>query len=757
MSRIASIAVSLATLIALVLVASPSVEAADCAAEEAKIGIVEAKGCFTKADPKGDGEVLQTGTQFTMNGFTVKPQKGTTVTFQPANQKRGASVDTGNGFVDMSAANTSWGPVNFNNMNFAVSPPNKGELVLSESVLAQPYAAIAGLTPLGVKQPLTLTEEGAEFNLSFSLGGVFFQLLTGSEKERSFTLDFKVAGGKYDLSGGKVGLSGFELAKLVEVHDFALELGATKFAADVDATFKAIPNFGVIGGVEIDEGKLQSFKIGASELNKPLGSSGIFLQKLAAEIKTAAPYGGTGLIGITAGPKMKFLGKDVAAVDVDGSIQVSGEDTAKKVPAFFKAGGNFKIVTIPVGNASFAYYFGQGTDMSASIGIGIPSGTNDPGQPNYIGGSFRGWTTARNFDMEGDARLKVLGLQLAGAKAVVSDYGMAGCLQVIAWVGGGIRWSDGRGEMLGGWSCNIGAYQRQRSAELMAERKGKALIDVDDDVRVIRVHAAEEEEAPDVNLVDENGEVVMEAPDDDDEDGIAHFDDGAAISGSEDNMTAFVLEDDAGGGRFSLEEQPGSSSIERISFAGELPPHNVRARITGKGRKKVLHWRARNIPHQTLQFTEVLPGGREIPILETGKHRGKRKFLPAEGPKAFGVKRKLEVDVLQRFDTPRDEVVADRYKIRRQPAPRKVKRLRTRWEPGEVVVRWRKSARAQSYEIAARPLGSNAVYKAHAPRGARRLKLPVGTTDRLRITVTPISVQDRRGPAAKRTIKTPTG
>src|SRR5690606_29228210 len=97
---------------------------------------------------------------------------------------------------------------------------------------------------------------------------------------------------------------------------------------------------------------------------------------------------------------------------------------------------------------------------------------------------------------------------------------------------------------------------------------------------------------------------------------------------------------------------------------------------------------------------------------------------------------------------------ADRYVVRRQPAPQKVRRVRARWQPGELTVRWRKARRAATYEIAARPLGSNAIYKAHATRGQRRVKLPVGTTNRLRVTVTPLSAQGRRGPAAKRTIRT---
>jgi hypothetical protein len=492
------------------LTANPGVSAqvaAQCDTDTVEVGIVKATGCFTKRVPNGDTDpVFDTTAAFRMNGFDVAPHAGTTVTFTPAAGKRGASVTTNNGFVDLTATSKSgkWGTIHFNNMVFSFTPPKTGEVVIATSALAQPLPVITGLTPLAVSQPITLTDEGAKFDLSFSVGSFFLELVSGSEKEMAASIGFEVQDGKFSIASGKFSVGKFTLAKLLTVNEGSLEIGADKFDIDGDGVFTAVSGFGVVFGTTIEGNQMKRATLGISEINKPLGSSGVYLQKLAVSLFPSPPYGGSGTIGLSAGPKTSFFGRKVTAVEAEGTVEVRGEDTTNRKPAYFTVGGKFSLMTLPVGNASFSYYFGQGTRMSANVGIGLPSGTNDPNQPTYVGGGFSGWTSAQHFDLEGDAKLKLLGIDLLGAKTVVSDIGFAGCLQVVAWIGGGVRWSDGRGELLGGWTCNIGGYQPQPGAA-QKMNDGQMRMRLDDEVRVIRVRAPEGEPAPQIQFSQRGG------------------------------------------------------------------------------------------------------------------------------------------------------------------------------------------------------------------------------------------------------------
>ncbi len=748
--RITAAAGPLLALVAALLVPG-AVTAAECD-EEVKVGIVEATGCFTSYTPDGDATpIFETTEGFRMNGFDVEPREGTTVTFSPADDSRGASVDS-SGLVDLQAESPTYSAVHFNGLRFSFSPPQSGEMILAESALAQPFMTLTGLTPLSVKQPIRLTEHGAEFDLSFSVGGFFLNLVTGAQrKELAFGVTLEVKDGKYDVEGGHASIKKFELANLLEVDEASLEIAADEIAADVDAKLKGV-RFGVIGGFTYGDGKLTSGTLGVSELNRPIGTSGIYLQKLAASVFLAPPFGGAGDIGLTAGPKVRFLGHDIAAVDADGHVEVRGEDVAHKKAAYFQVGGGLKLVTFPIGKANFTYHFGQGTDFGGSVGVGFPSGTNDPGQPTYIGGKFNGWTTTKHFDLEGKASVKVLGLNLLGAKSVLSDRGLAGCAQVVLWVGGGVRWSDGRGELLAGDACNLGRYKQRRSALAGVEGDGATTVKLDGDDRVIRIKAASGEGPPMLTLEHPDGRKLA-SPAPGDADGVERFKHGAALS-DDAGMSAFILPRGSAG-RWELIEQPGSPEIESIEVAEKLPPHHVKARITGKGRTRTLRWSSARIPFQHLQFSEVLPNGREVLIHETDDRKGTYRFKPVDGIGSYG-RRKLAVDVMQRFNTPRDELVADRYRVRRRPAPPAVRNLRVERRLDDLVVSWRKSRKGHvTHEVAARALGASAAYTAEAEPGRNRVRLRgIGTSGRMRVIVTPRNPQGRAGKPARTTIDT---
>ena len=706
-----------------------SAHAQECVEQTVTLGIVKAEGCFVQS-----GGRYTTTEKLRLNGFDVTVHSGVTVSLSKD------SVTTNNGFVDLAATHPKFGTVHFNNMNFAFSPPVKGELVLSDSALAQPYMSLLGLTPIGVKQPITLTDGKAKFDLSFNLGGLFTSLIAKTDKQLAFGVGIEVEDGKYKIASGKFGVSEFELAELIKVNDLAIEFEPPDdLSVEFDGGLKPMSGFTVIGGVGYGAGPAIKFaRLGIGDLNKPLGSSGIYLQKLAVTLFPSPPYGGSGQVTMSVGPKVKFLGKEVTAVEADGKIELRAADVPKKKPAYFTTSGNFRLMTLPIANAGFTYWFGQGTAFNASVGIGLPSGTNDPGQPTYIGGGFSGWTTAKNFDLEGNARLKLLGIDLLGAKTVISDYGMAGCLQVGLWLGGGVRWSDGRGEMLGGFTCDVGAYQRQ--ARAMADAgDGKTRLSLDEDESIVRIAGVED--SSQVVLTAGDREIASPAPGD--SDGIQKDDDGTSFT--TDDSTVFVLDKPAGD--WTVRSDGGLGSIETAS---PLPAHKVRAKISGKGKWRTLTWSARDIPYQKLHFSEVVPGAGEIPILTTGKASGTYRFKPVQG--SWGRQRKLAVDVTQRFNTPRDSLVADVYRVRRQPAPEAITGLRVQRLTDDVVARWRPVAGAKSYRVDATPLASGVTFRKVV--SGTRARLTMGTTDQLRVRVRPVTSQGRIGPGRAQLLDT---
>jgi hypothetical protein len=694
----------------------------DCVDRTLKFGIVETQGCFTQVGARYD-----TTDPFMFNGFNVDP-RGQKVSFSTD------SITTNSAFVAFSATHPRFGKALFNNVKFAFRPPTSGEMILTDNAADVSYMSLLGVTPLGVKQPITLKDGKASFDLSFDLGGFFGTLMAKTDKKIAATIGMEVEKGQFTIAKGKFGVSDFEIGELIKVNDMAFEFEPPEeIAADFDGGFPQFSSISFIGGIGLGAGpKIKYARFGVGDLNKPLGTSGVYLQKMIAQITPFPPYGAGGQVTMTVGPKVRFLGRDVSAVEADGKIEIRGADTKNKKVGYFTTTGDFKLMTLPVANAAFTYWFGQGTAFSASVGIGLPSGKNDPGQPTYVGGGFKGWTTARNFDLEGDARFKLLGIDLLGAKTVVSDYGMAGCVQIAVWVGGGVRWSDGQGEMLGGFSCDVGKYQRRPQA-MQAAGDGRGHLSLDSDDQIVRIIG--EDDAPQVVLTE--GEREISSPTPDDPDGIQEDDDGTSFT--TETATVFVLDDPEGDWRLKT----GPGEVGTIETASPLPDHEVQAWVTGKGRKRVLHWNARKIPYQRLSFSEVLPGGGEVPILSTRKASGKHRFTAAKG--AWGKKRKLTVDVTQRYNTPRDSLVADTFRVRRAAAPKAVTGLRAQRLVDEVVVRFKPSRRAAMYIVDATPAGSGAVYRSEVSKP--RARMAIGVTDTMRVRVVPVNGQGRRGPA----------
>lgn len=730
----------------------PQADAATCTRGTVNVGIVEAVGCYTTTSSGTQIDSYRFTEPMRLNGWDVTVDRDAAVVVTTAAGKRTATLSTeGMGGVTLSAANASYGRVAFTKMRFSSPIPNSGDLVLSQNEVSQPAPLISGLTPVSVEQPIVLNQGGSTYELTFSAGGLFGRWLAKSEKEIAVTFVIGVRDGAYTLVGGRASIKNFTLAGLLKINEAILAILPASTQVDIDAKL-AIPKseLGVAGGLQFNKG--QSFparlSFALTGINKPIGTTGIYLQKLGGEVVSTPYLGGKGLVALSAGPEVKFLGRDVKTMELDSAIELQSGEYGTNKPGLFRVTGKGSLFGLQVADVDFTYRFGVGTDFGLSLGIGLPSGRNNPADSTYIGGRFRGSTWATGFNLQAEATIKILGVSLAGAKVVVSDYGAGACLRLGLWLGGGVRWSDGKANGFVGWSCSLGQYERQRPAQQFSRpgEQAMSVVALDQGDRVVRLDAPDGEEAPRVTLLGEDGESVR-APSPDDADGIARRSDGTAVS-DDDGSTFFVLPRGSEG-TWSIKELAGSSPVQDMFVAGRAPDPDVSASVEGDGGDRTLQWTSAGNPYQTLLFSERLRSGKTVPILQTDAANGTTTFRPARGLRTYG-ERDLVVDVLQRYDTPRDRLIADQYTVSAPPLAEKVRKVTVRRDLNDLIVTWARSSGAATYRVIARPVGADVVYTADAGRGQRRVTLDsVGVTKKLRVSVVPLNADGQRGPSGK--------
>jgi hypothetical protein len=117
----------------------------------------------------------------------------------------------------------------------------------------------------------------------------------------------------------------------------------------------------------------------------------------------------------------------------------------------------------------------------------------------------------------------------------------------------------------------------------------------------------------------------------------------------------------------------GLSSIQGVDPAAVLAPPRVSARVSGKGRKRVLRWRVRPIPGQRVTFAEEGADSANV-IARTVKSRGKVRFTPSAGT---GRARKITA-IVEQGGAPRDTLTVARYTAPAWRRPAKPRRLRGR-------------------------------------------------------------------------------
>jgi hypothetical protein len=402
-----------------------------------------------------------------------------------------------------------------------------------------------------------------------------------------------------------------------------------------------------------------------------------------------------------------------------GIVDVRGNLTIHFGPLPFAIGGvgENELLCQKVGARYFHVDSDGHVEMGESIDFDIPSPeTGDEPPLAGVHGELRGQAyvdlKSQRFHFQFDgvekAALNLFGLSGSySAELVVSDLGFGVCAEIDGPLGS--KWHPGFGEDFAKVdpgvliapppialallaknvtvetdSCNIAQYRTlpggagaAGSARTASDhaRAAASTFDVPRGERtaIVVLHGAGG--APRVTLRGPGGRVV-------DATGVA-----ASVTANElvlhvpsENATEIELRGrDAGAWR--IEAAPGSPAITQIATSHELPPPSVMGRVSGRGARRVLHFRTRLAAGTRVTFLEQGRGGSTV-IGSTTARRGAIAFIPST---ARAGRRAITAALVSPAGTPEPSVRVASYSAA-PPRPGRPGRIRVRRVRGALLI-----------------------------------------------------------------------
>jgi PKD domain len=271
-----------------------------------------------------------------------------------------------------------------------------------------------------------------------------------------------------------------------------------------------------------------------------------------------------------------------------------------------------------------------------------------------------------------------------GGSVVLSSRGMGGCVSLwFADVGGGIYWSGG-GKIFFR-SCDIGPFRATLSR---ASADGSFTVSVGRDAPFEAFEVVGRDTAPNVQLSGPGGKQITTP-----ESGFLDTAEAAIWRGSGDDKSTWVLLPRAAAGSWEISAAEGSA-IASVRSAHGLAEPSVRARVTGKGRKRALAYSVKPLPGQVVRFVER--GPQTAHVLGTARAaNGRLPFRIADGPAG----KRTVVAVVENEGTVREEITVARFRAPRPAVPAKPRRLHVKRTRGGLTLRWKRVPDVNRYVI----------------------------------------------------------
>ena len=421
----------------------------------------------------------------------------------------------------------------------------------------------------------------------------------------------------------------------------------------------------VSASVVLLDGSVKEVSGAVDGLNVTIGS-GVFLQKLGAGV-IFDPFELFGSARVSAGPMI--MGHEALSVGGELHLVFGGTDV-------YKLSGALEIAEAHVADGRVSYSTAGKFDFGGNVefekyGLGIEGGVE-------------GWVDGtRAFNAKGDTRIMLRDLSVGG-EAVLSNLGVAACRRGFGPdAGAGYHWGDSVPQFFAS-SCDVGPWTATRSLA-HAATVGTTL---PAKLPLATFAIVGADGPPRVTLTGPDG-LTITTP------ATGGIDDGRVmLFRNPADKTTYVAVDRPAGGRWQIDELPGSTAVTQVRHANGLPDAKVTARVVRAGRRLRLRYDIRHIAGQRVEFVERMPGGRTRSL---GKARGDRGTLAIRPEPGRNGKRTV-IAMVSQYDLPRAELTVTSYTPPRLAGPRiarlKLAHVAASCEPPGASWRASKSYRA---------------------------------------------------------------
>ncbi len=699
--------------------------------------MVARDGSCINAAQRSGVDVWQTSGVVTLNGITVTPDPGTTLSLT-----RVGSAPT---FVSSGGVSVALGSLPSVHAPAVVWVQGAGALLDMES----PLPVVKSLAGLLAKIDFASIDLGpdkggsAKFTLTITLPSDFSDLPEDPSKPAApaalvekLSLETSNEEG-LDFSA-KVSVPSAYLGE-IEIKDLELEYDAVDKTFDGSLgvslsedspTIAASVSIGPPGPVSVFGCCLRALSIGLQDINKPIPDTPLYLQSIGGAVKAGgsatAPYVTvTGTAGVSVGPSFEDF---PAIVALDGSLSLTLADPWKLTVA-----GKATVGSFPLANGAATYTEGKGVSLEGTIDASIEGyGFMAQVMPSTF---FQG-TTSFNIDALGTVEFGLLGS--AQGEVVFSNHGLAACATVKTPVE---SFEVGWGELAGGTVqpfvgvCNMGPYSSTLTEHPALDARASAAGSA---VRVpLGRHAGQrlvavrgDGAAPEITIGGPHGFALAGGT------AATEGRDGLIIPDPS-NDTTYVMLKGVAPGVYTVTSA--NTAITSVSTADSLPPVSisVRTRVL-RGGKRRLTYAQRTAPGQQLELFEQGNGGSDRLLLQTSRAHGQLTYTPAVG---LGTKRTIRAITIANGLPRADQTLAP-YRVNDSPPGR----VRSLAHHGGLL-KWTSTRRAVLYMLSfTTPNGTTPALTT----GARTVRLPADATA---ATIVAIDAAGRPGPPT--TIKLP--
>lgn len=536
--------------------------------------------------------------------------------------------------------------------------------------------------------------------------------------------------------------AGFDL-KVAKVEALALTLqdlqlhyenGGT-WNGSVKATLNFAKKLTVGAGFGIKNGDFDRLNASVGNLNTLIGS-GVYLQSLGFGVQRTPVLSLSGSIGLSGGPSVG--GK--VAVSVGGTLKATlGDPFVIEVNGNAKLGGTWSIGSAYLKYSSFGLFeFGGGVDWSFG--------------PVGLKGGVDGWVAGLSaFDVEGSLQgclhVDWFPDPCAGAKALVSSIGIAGCVQVYGYgVGAAATWSGDFDAFTG---CDLAPWRPQKPTASGAQAGGGTALGAVEippglPLAAWQVRgrgAAAPGTAPGVTLIAPGGRTITV-----DKSNPYVKRDGVLAALLEDGTTLVVVRKPVAG-TWRLRSD-GSVPVAAVRYARGLPKPRVHATVTRRGTQRVLSWRLTRIPGQKVTFVESGTDVRRV-IRTTSAARGRVTFTPARG--SAGV-RKVVASV-QQGGRPRATLTVASFRAAAAATPARPRALKLTRTGTKVAVRWRAPRAGFRHAVHITLPDGRQLVRIIPAKAHTTVLTGIAATAAVKVTVRGLTPGNAKGPLASATLK----